>query len=198
MTQRVLTWLTVVSLLIGAAPLRAGSLTDAERQRLLAHLDMTEAWLADEIAGLTSAQLAFRMRPGTWSIKDVVEHLAIAEPQYWDQLRAALAKPATGYAAETTDAAILWYGIDRTERATTGDARVPDGRFPSAQAAFDAFKTLRGTMRAFVRDTTEDLRGRQFGGTMDAYQWQLMISTHAQRHILQIREIKADPGYPGR
>ena len=26
---------------------------------------------------------------------------------------------------------------------------------------------------------------------MDVYQWCLMISTHAQRHILQIREIKA-------
>ena len=26
---------------------------------------------------------------------------------------------------------------------------------------------------------------------MDVYQWFLMISTHSQRHILQIREIKA-------
>jgi hypothetical protein len=31
---------------------------------------------------------------------------------------------------------------------------------------------------------------------MDLYQWCLMISTHAQRHILQIREIKASAGYP--
>ena len=34
------------------------------------------------------------------------------------------------------------------------------------------------------------------GGSQDLYQWLLMISTHAQRHILQIREIKAHPGYP--
>jgi hypothetical protein len=32
---------------------------------------------------------------------------------------------------------------------------------------------------------------------MDVYQWFLMISTHSQRHILQIREIKADPRFPG-
>jgi hypothetical protein len=32
----------------------------------------------------------------------------------------------------------------------------------------------------------------------DAYQWALLISTHEQRHILQIREIKADPKYPKR
>jgi hypothetical protein len=30
----------------------------------------------------------------------------------------------------------------------------------------------------------------------DAYQWALLISTHEQRHILQIREIKADPRFP--
>jgi len=30
----------------------------------------------------------------------------------------------------------------------------------------------------------------------DAYQWLLLISTHRQRHILQIREVKADPKYP--
>jgi hypothetical protein len=30
----------------------------------------------------------------------------------------------------------------------------------------------------------------------DAYQWALLISTHEQRHILQIREIKADARFP--
>jgi hypothetical protein len=52
-------------------------------------------------------------------------------------------------------------------------------------------------MEAFARDTQEDLRGRQLkGGGMDTYQWLLMISTHSQRHILQIREIKAHSAYP--
>ena len=30
----------------------------------------------------------------------------------------------------------------------------------------------------------------------DAYQWLLLISTHDQRHILQIRETKADSKFP--
>jgi hypothetical protein len=30
------------------------------------------------------------------------------------------------------------------------------------------------------------------------YQWLLMISAHSQRHILQIREIKAHAKYPSR
>jgi hypothetical protein len=45
--------------------------------------------------------------------------------------------------------------------------------------------------------TTDDLRSRKLlEGNMDVDQWFLMISTHSQRHILQIREIKADPKYP--
>ncbi len=108
-----------------------------------------------------------------------------------------LKQPATGYTPETTDAGILWYGIDRTNRATTGEARVPDGRFKTTAEALASFRALRTTMLDHARTTQEDLRGRRLiDGKMDVYQWCLMISTHAQRHILQIREIKAAPGYP--
>lgn len=168
-----------------------------DRQRLIAHFEMTEAWLTSELAGLSPEQLTYRPGPRVWSIKDVVEHLSIAEPQYWNQLAAALARPAAGFSAKTTDAEILWYGIDRTERDTTGDARVPDGRYTTAAEALAAVRTGRRVMLDRARSTQEDLRGRQFGsGGMDAYQWYLMISTHAMRHILQIRELKAAPGYP--
>ena len=108
-----------------------------------------------------------------------------------------LKQEAAGYKSESTDAAILWYGIDRTNRSTTGEARVPKGQFPTAKAAFASFQKLRATMTAFARDTQEDLRARQLkGGNMDVYQWLLMISTHSQRHIMQIREIKEHKSYP--
>jgi hypothetical protein len=104
-----------------------------------------------------------------------------------------------GYKSESTDAAILWYGIDRTNRNTTGEARVPKGQFATAREALASFRKLRGAMTGFARDTQEDLRGRQLkGGNMDVYQWLLMISTHSQRHIMQIREVKAHSGYPKR
>lgn len=47
---------------------------------------MTEAWLVSEVAGLSDAQLTFRPAPDAWSVRDVVEHLGIAEPQYWTQV----------------------------------------------------------------------------------------------------------------
>ena len=49
----------------------------------------------------------------------------------------------------------------------------------------------------YVRTTTDDLRSRLVERqNCDAYQWALLISTHEQRHVLQIREIKAHPNYP--
>ncbi len=185
------------ALLLPAAAL-AGPMTAGERQRLIAHLEMTEDWLVGELEGLSEAQLTFKMTPESWSITDVAEHLAIAEPQYWTNLEASLKEPVkAGWKPQATDEQMLWYGIDRTNRQKTGEARVPHGTFPSAKASLASFRKLRGTMLATAKASQEDLRGRPFmGGGQDVYQWFLMISTHSQRHILQIREIKSHANYP--
>jgi hypothetical protein len=182
-----------------AASSFADPMTAGDRQRLVAHLEMTEAWLESELTGLSEAQLAWRPSAEAWSVKDVVEHLGIAEPQYWKQLQDSLKTPATNYKPEATDAAILWYGIDRTNRTKTGEARVPDGRFKSATEALSSFRKLRATMLEQAQTSQEDYRGRKLtDGNMDVYQWFLMISSHSQRHILQIREVKGMEGYPKR
>ena len=172
-------------------------MTNGDRQRLVAHLEMTQSWLESEVAGLSKEQLTFRMSPTSWHIMDVVEHLAIAEPQYWEQLRKSIPTAPYTTKPEATDAAILWYGIDRTSRQTTGEARVPTGRWSDVRQSLAEFVKLRKTMLEYARTSQDGLRERQLvDGNMDVYQWFLMISTHAQRHILQIREIKAHAGYP--
>jgi len=65
------------------------------------------------------------------------------------------------------------------------------------QSALEDFRALRVTIRNFATDNQDDLRGRKLvEGNMSVYQWLLMISTHSQRHIPQIREIKASAGFP--
>ena len=188
---------TIVLSLVLSAAVSADGMTPGDRQRLLAHLEMTESWLVTEVQGLSEGQLRFRMTPESWSITDVVEHLAIAEPQYWKQLQDSTKQPPNTQKLEATDAAILWYGIDRTKRATTGEARVPTGKVADVDEPLGRFRKLRATMTEYATATTDDLRSRKLlEGNMDVYQWFLMISTHAQRHILQIREIKAHAGYP--
>ena len=41
----------------GAVPSAAAQLTQPERERLVAHLEMTATWLRDEVSGLSPAQL---------------------------------------------------------------------------------------------------------------------------------------------
>ena len=93
--------MTMLVVVLSAFALGAGSagavpMTELERQRLVAHLEMTGSWLVDEVSGLSPAQLQFRRAPGTWSIMEVIEHLLIAEPIYWQDLQKALMAPPSG------------------------------------------------------------------------------------------------------
>jgi len=168
-----------------------------DRQHVIAHLEMTESWLADEVSGLSPAQLNFRYAPGKWTILDVVEHLTVAEPQYWTDLQKEVKQPPAKPKQAVSDADMLWYGIDRTERQKTSSAEEPKGRIADVQQGLASFRKLRAAILAYARTTDDDLRAHAYPewGT-DAYQALLGISTHSQRHILQIREIKAQPGFP--
>ena len=99
-----------VSVAMSAAPL-----SERDRQRLIAHLDMTASWLADEVSGLSPGQLAFRRAPKAWTILEVIDHLLVVAPIYWQDLQTAIKAPG-GRKTTMSDADVLWYGIDRTNR----------------------------------------------------------------------------------
>ena len=186
-----------MALLVSATLTTAAPLTAIERQRLVAHLDMTERWLLDEVSGLSPAQLDYRPAPNVWSVREVVDHLVVVGTVYWDDLQAALKGPASARRTFSSDADILWYGIDRTRRETAIPPELPKGRAKDMQLALKAFRSDHARLTEFIRTTNEDLRGRVVERQQcDAYQWALLISTHEQRHILQIREIKAHRGFP--
>jgi len=177
--------------------LSAAPMGKEDRQHVIAHLELTESWLADEIAGLSPAQLNFRYAPGKWTVRDVVEHLTLAEPQYWADFQKEIKQPPAKPKGQVTDLDMLWYGIDRTERQKTSPQEEPKGRFTDIQQGLASFRKLRAEILAYARTTDDDLRAHAYPEWgVDAYQALLGISTHAQRHILQIREIKSQPGFP--
>ena len=176
---------------------RAAPMTALERQHLVAHLEMTGSWLPDEVSGLSPAQLRFRPAPGAWNILQVVEHLIIADPIYWRQFHEAMKMDAGRSKPIGTDEGILWYGIDRTRREKAIPSEDAKGQLREVRPALDALAKLHAEMLEYVRKTDDDLRGHYVERQgSDAYQWLLLISTHEQRHILQIREIKANPNFP--
>jgi hypothetical protein len=191
--------LAVVPLVLATSAPAAAQMTALERQRLIAHLDMTATWLADEVSGLSTAQLSFRPTPDAWSILDVLDHLVVVGPIYWDDLQAAVAAGPTTRASSSSDADVLWYGIDRTSREKAIPSEVPAGKLRSAAAALAAYGKAHDRLLAYVKATGDDLRGRFVARQgCDGYQWALLISTHEQRHIQQIREVKRHPRFPQR
>jgi uncharacterized damage-inducible protein DinB len=187
----------VVVFALSGGSASAAPLTKLDRQRVVAHLEMTESWLVDEVSRLSPVQLRFRTAPGAWSAIDVVEHLTIAEPIYWQQLQDAVKAAPSDKERPLTDADILWYGIDRSQRQKTEAVKEPKQGLRDVQTGLNLFRKLHADMLQYARTTDEDLRSHFMEKEgVDAYQWLLGISTHEQRHILQIREIKADPKFP--
>jgi hypothetical protein len=181
--------------LIGPA-VAATPITALERQRLVAHLEMTGKWFVDEVSGLTSAQLTFKPTPDEWSIAQVIDHVLVVGPIYWDDLQAALKTPPGRRDTTNTDADILWYGIDRTNREKAIPGEVPTGRFRDLPSAIAEYRKNHERLLNYIKTTNDDLRAHHVARQgSDAYQWALLISTHEQRHILQIRELKNAPAY---
>jgi hypothetical protein len=158
---------------------------------------MTESWLRDEVSSLSQTQLNYRTAPGHWSIAEVVQHLVIAEPNYWKLLQDSLRRPPRTLEKKASDADVLWYGIDRTRHDKTPENQDPVGQKINISEALASHEKFHATMLDYAKKTDDDLRAHtvpEWG--VDSYQCLLEISTHQQRHILQIREIKADPGFP--
>jgi hypothetical protein len=164
---------------------------------------MTAAWLVDEVSGPSAAQAEFRRAPDSWSIAEVVEHLVMVSEIYWQNLQDAVKtrlKPGSTEQREKsrmTDADVLWYGIDRSWREQAIPTERAPGKLQDVRAGMETYRKNHDRLRHYIATTGDDLRAhivpRQ---RSDAYQWALLISTHEQRHILQIREIKADDKYP--
>ena len=175
----------------------ANPMTQREREHLVAHLEMTQSWLTDEVSSLSVAQLNYRPAPDRWTVAEVVQHLVVAEPNYWKLLHDALKQPPKKLNESATDADVLWYGIDRTRHEKTSPDQNPKDQNIDAAQAMKKFLAMHVQLLAMARSSNEDLRGHAVPDWgVDAYQCLLEISTHEQRHILQIREIKASAKFP--
>ena len=176
-------------------------MSNADREHLLTHFEMTTQMIAEQIQGLSPAQLEYKASPDRWSIREVVSHLAVAEPDYWRDLQKAV-KAAPDMASKksaATDADVMWYGIDRVQHQKTGGGHEKVDTYKDASEALAKFQSLRATMIDYIKTSSDDLRAHSFGEygeVIDSWQWMLEISTHAERHIQQIREIKNDPNFP--
>jgi len=180
------------------------TLTAHERELALTELQRTHDKFLQSIAGLSQKQWTFKPGPDRWSVAEVAEHITVAESAILGLVqKQVMASPATPEKREQVkgkDEMILQRMPDRSHKAQAPEFLRPTGRWPTEADLTKAFEESRKVTMDYVRTTNDDLRDRFFDhpvfGTMDGYQWLLLLSAHSERHTAQIEEVKADPNFP--
>ena len=194
--------LATLLLLAPAVPF-AQEISKPERDQVVKYLTSMRDQVVSESEKLTDAQWNFKSAPDRWSVGEVVEHLALAESFLFDLQQKAVAGPAASAeqraATKGKDEVIMKAIPDRTKKAQAPEPLQPTARLGSRAEILAAFKERRAKTIAYASTTKEDLRSRVGDspiGPVDAYQWLLFSAAHSERHLAQLREVKADPNFP--
>jgi len=193
------------AIFLAAAPATT-RLTQEERDKAVAELEGSKKMFLDATKGLSAAQWNFKPSPERWSVAECANHIALAEGFVFGVITEQVLKnPATPEKREATkgkDELIVKMMQDRSHKATAPEQIDPTKKPMKPEESVEAILDSHAKIEDFVRTTQEDLRDHMFDhpvpaiGTLDAYQWVLLISGHTRRHTLQILEVKADPNFP--
>jgi uncharacterized damage-inducible protein DinB len=204
-TTLVLIVLVALATVYGSAQTAAPTtLSPEEREFALKNLQATHDKFLQSIAGLSEKQWTFKPGPGRWSVAEVAEHITVAEAAILGliqkQVITSAAAPEKREQVKGKDEMILQRMPDRSHKAQAPEFLRPTGRWPTEADLTKAFEESRKATMDYVRTTNDDLRDHFFDhpvfGTMDGYQWLLLLSSHSERHTAQIEEVKADPNFP--
>jgi uncharacterized damage-inducible protein DinB len=180
------------------------ALTPEERELALKSFQTTRDNFLQSIAGLSQKQWTFKPAPDRWSVAEVAEHIAVSESSLFalvqKQIMASPATPDKREQVKGKDEIILQRVPDRSRKVQAPEFLKPTGRWATEADLTKAFEESRKATMDYIRTTNDDLRDHFFDhpqlGTMDGYQWLLLISAHSARHTAQIEEVKADPNFP--
>ena len=164
--------------------------------------------LLNSVSDLSDAQLAFKADESTWTINDILHHLALT-----DEANAKLAARALKHATErglaadpTPDASVLNCLDEALAPMRNTRAQAPEFVTPHEHLAADAAIRRLQASRARMLESVEQLNGYDLTqlkyphpilGELDMYQWLLIAGGHEGRHLAQIGRIKAAAGFPG-
>lgn len=199
--------MTKTLLCLGMAAISASAqspsagLSQRDRDFTLSYLHATRKQVLDAVDGLSEGQWKFKQADNRWSVAEVVEHLVLAEKGLFGMARkvAESAPTPVAEADKVKDEAVLKMIPSRATKVQAPEMFQPTGRFGTGAAEVEQFQQARDATLAYVRSTSDDLRGHSAKspiGQLDCVQWMLFIAAHSERHLGQILEVKADPKFP--
>ena len=175
------------------------SSTEIDKARLLEALRKGGDAFLCSVAGVGEAACRLRPAENRWSVLECAEHVAVAE-----EVMLALVtgeKQARDPEGPKRDDRILRSGTNRSTRFDASDQSQPRGRFSTLDEAVAHFQAVRGRTLRLVEQTREDFRATEVKhphyvvGVISTYECLLLMGSHAQRHALQIEEVKNSPAY---
>jgi len=172
-------------------------------ERLWDELQSVRAEVLREVEGLSQRQSDFRPGEKDWSVGEIVHHLTIAEIAT-GKLTTKLFKD--GEAAGTL---APWPAdlseLGRPPKGPPGPAEAPPVVWPEAGKPITELiagikATRERTRQSVERLATADPRPMKFKhfrfGDLDLGQWWTLQAEHDGIHLGQLRDVKAEPGFP--
>jgi hypothetical protein len=200
---------TLLFTLLGCGSLAAqpdGTMTAAERAKLIQWLKESHAETVAAVEKLSDAQWNWKAAPDKWSVGECVEHIMMAEALLAAAGQKALASPANPDWAEKTKGKTEFIEnvmVKRLGKAQAPEAIVPAGNTPRAELMKKLAEARAQTLK-FAEETKLPLKAHTSEhpfpvfGTLNAYQWTIYIPLHNIRHNQQIAEVKANPNFPAK
>ena len=168
---------------------------------LLEHLDRERAALRLAVEGVPPDRRERRPSPESWSVAEVLEHLALVERRLTQLFTTWMAEArAQGLGAESESTPLVptldWATVlDRRRKITASEAVRPRGDL-NAPAAWGVLEEAQRALRTVVLEGDglalgEVVRPHPVLGPLNLYQWVAFVGAHEARHAAQIREIGA-------
>jgi hypothetical protein len=195
----------IICLLLSMNVLSQRLWTEADRQYLLTNLRRTQDSLVRETQNLTREQWNFKESADRWSINEVVEHLALWELLLDREVNQALvAGPQPDLTKNAKpDSAIINFLMEDKSHITTDYTKpftftVPMG-LNNGKNNLAWFMKMRNESITYLNSTDQDMRYFFLrAGRGSVHQVYITIFAHTDRHLRQIKNIKANPTYPSR
>ncbi|WP_411030682.1 DinB family protein [Spongiimicrobium sp. 3-5] len=187
--------------------------TSKDRDLVISELNRTTKAIRLELKDLKEDQWTFRESPDRWSILEIIEHLEMQNQLHYREISVISNTPQLLHfrtITEGKDAHFTKYATDTI----AGTARwflQPKGKFCTGTDAEKAFFKARSELTKLVELTSTDFR-KQFtfrspvgdkdianlkiGEVRDLHQLLLTGIAHTDRHLKQLRNLKAHPKYP--
>jgi len=164
------------------------------------------ATFLEAVRGITPEQATFTPDPDRWCIRDIAEHITLAEESMRKLVRGSIERMRAGRP--------LYQGVHADKGLTIQEVMAKS--FPKKGVAPEVVQpktndplpvlieryerlghTLNADFQLFAEVDLETLLfPHPFGALLDMNQWLQLMPVHARQHARQALEVKAAPGYP--